>query len=479
MNQELVGRVTEIKLLSGLKNRGSSSFVAVYGRRRVGKTYLIRTFFNDTFSFHITGVANAGTRRQLSSFHSALVKEKPRGAITPMPKDWFEAFEQLGDYLASLQVEQKTIFLDELPWFDTPRSEFIQALEHFWNQWASARRDILLIVCGSAASWMINNLINNRGGLHNRVTHRIRLHPFTLNECEAFFAMKNSAFERYQLIQLYMAMGGIPFYLDQVDISKSPDQNINDLCFKPEGMLRTEFDNLFASLFKKHEKHHAVVEALAQKSIGLAREELVKLSKLPDNGNTTKVLRELEESGFIRKYRGFGKKERGMVYQLSDFYSFFYLKFIENTSPDDTNTWINRINSPEYHTWSGYAFEQICISHLSQIKHALGISGIQTVTSAWIGSHDGRKAQVDLVIDRKDQVINLCEMKFSMEPFVISKSYAEQLQQKISVFKAASQTRKAVFLTMIATFGLTKNEYSQRLVQNDFDMSILFKVLQD
>ncbi len=471
----MIGRTEEIKILERAKQDPKSAFVAVYGRRRIGKTFLIRRVFEGQLDFHITGTANINRRQQLINFHAALVRQFPIMENKPVALDWFSAFQNLITCLENLDSSKKIIFLDELPWFDNTQSLFIPALEHFWNSWASARQDILLIVCGSAASWMINNLINNHGGLHNRVTHRIKLEPFTLNECEEMLNQKAGVFDRYQLIQMYMAFGGVPFYLEQVEAGLSAAQNIDALCFSDKGLLRIEFDNLFASLFKKADKYVAVVEALAKKAKGMSRDELIRKAKLPNGGNTTKILKELEESGFIRKYRMFGQLDKNMLYQLSDFYTLFYLKFIKNISPNDKNHWINSLDNPEYRAWSGYAFEQVCLWHNENIKKALGISGVQTATSAWLGSNSTQKAQVDLVIDRRDHVINLCEMKFSIKPFTIDKKYADELRNKMGLFKELTKTQKSVFLTMITTFGLEQNIHAASLVQNALTMDILFE----
>ncbi len=472
----MVGRLSEIQLLTSLGQAPKSSFVAVYGRRRIGKTFLIRTLFEDKMTFQVSGIANVNSKQQQANFYASMLRYFPDLGEKSMPKDWFQLFQQLITALEASKEAKKVIFFDELPWLDSgAASGFLPALEHFWNSWASARKDILLIVCGSAASWMISKLLNNHGGLHNRVTHRIKLDPFTLSECEAFFKSKSMIFDRYQLLQLYMALGGVPFYLDAVEKGKSVSQNINDLCFTPKGMLRSEFDNLYASLFKKADKHVAVIEALAKKTKGLDRNDLIKAAKLTNNGNATKILQELEQSDFIRKYNTFGKKSRNALYQLSDFYSLFYLKFIKNSSDLDENYWLNSLDSPEMRTWSGYAFEQICLAHLSCLKKALGISGVQTISSAWMGDDGNQKAQIDLVIDRRDHVINVFEMKFSREPFVIDKKYTEELRDKISVFRQATGTSKAIFLTFVTTFGLKQNAYATSVVQNSLTMDILFE----
>ncbi len=472
----IIGRNEELATLQAIQAQDRSAFVAVYGRRRVGKTFLIRSFYEGKFTFYLTGIANVETTNQLTNFHAALVRYFPEFEDNRPAADWFQAFQQLIKAIESLpeSSEKKVLFLDEIPWLDTPNSLFISALEHFWNSWASARTDIILIVCGSAASWMINELINNTGGLYNRVTHPMQLEPFTLAECKAFFQAKSPSVGHYQLLQLYMVFGGIPFYLDFIDPRKSATQNINDLCFKPKGKLRNEFDKLYATLFKKADKHIAIIEALAQKSMGLEREALLKAAKVTNGGSASIILRELEESDFIRKYHSFGKSKNNALYQLTDFYSLFYLKFIKNNSPFDDNYWINGIDTPEIRAWSGYAFEQVCLMHLTQIKNALGIASVQTQTSAWVGSDGNDKTQIDLVIDRRDQVINLCEMKFSIKTFTIEKEYADVLRKKMSVFNSATKTNKALWLTLITTHGLTPNVNAQSLVHQSLTMDSLF-----
>lgn len=471
----IIGRQEELAALARLKQAGTSAFVAVYGRRRVGKTFLVRKAFDNQFDFYLTGMANANTAHQLVNFNIAIKKYDPSSELQSPAGNWQEAFQQLTSLLERSRSKKKTVFLDELPWLDTAQSGFIPALEHFWNAWASARKDIILIVCGSAAAWMINKLINAKGGLHNRITHRIRLHPFTLQECEEFFKARSAGFDRYQIVLLYMVMGGIPFYLEQVDSSRSADQNIDTLCFSQDGMLRREFDNLYHALFQNAGRHISIIEALSSKGRGLTRDELLAASGMPNGGGTTRILRELEESHFIRRYVSYGNKEKLSLYQLADPYSLFYLKWIKNSATPDQHNWIKQLDSPKKRAWSGYAFEQVCLGHIEQIKKALGISGIETTTSSWV-SHDKKKgAQVDLVIDRRDRVINLCEMKFSIHPFVITKAYAEELATRIQLFKEQTGTNKAIYLTMVTTFGLVSNSYASSMVQNNLDMNVLFQ----
>jgi uncharacterized protein len=473
----LFGRNKEIQVLEKLKESHKSEFLAVYGRRRVGKTYLIRNVFEDDFVFQLTGLANTKLPGQLANFHRTMVRQNSKNEGLSPAKNWFDAFQQLMDFVEQSNKPKKVIFLDELPWFDTVQSGFISALEHFWNSWASARRDIILVVCGSSASWIINKLINNKGGLHNRITKRMKLEPFSLAETEAFLKSRNSAFERFQIVQLYMVLGGIPYYLDMVDTSQSAVQNINRLCFEADGELRSEFNNLYASLFKSADNYVAVIEALSTKSCGLNRDELIKTAKIKNGGGTTMMLRELEECGFIRKYPAFGKKEKHHLYQLIDFYSLFYLTFVKDSNAIDENLWINGVDNPQFRAWSGYAFEMVCLHHLKEIKHALGVSGVFTTSSSWYSLDKNQKAQIDLLIDRRDGIINLCEMKFSMKPYVIDKRYAEVLRHKIETFREQTKTRKSIFLTMICAFGLQPNEHSMGLVQNNLSLDELFASL--
>ena len=470
----MIGRSKEIRIFNAILQSPRSEFVALYGRRRVGKTYLINTLYENKFTIKLTGLANSDKEQQILNFHLELQRAWPNTELTK-PATWLEAFNQLIGFLTKSRKKRKLIFIDELPWFDTPRSGFIQAFEHFWNHWASARKDIVLIVCGSATSWMVNKLINSKSGLHNRVTQKIKLLPFTLAECEQFMKKRKSPLNRYQIVQLYMAFGGVPFYWEQIEKGQSTTQSINAICFTESGVLRNEFANLYRSLFKNYQKHENIVKALATKSKGLTRDEIVLQTKLPNAGSTTRLLTELEESGFIRKYIPYGRKKKNSIYQLVDFFTHFHLKFMASNQPMDENTWTSMIDSPSYREWSGYAFEQVCLYHLPQIKQILGIEGVQTSVSTWRSKDTDPGAQIDLVIDRRDQIINLCEMKFSIAPYSIDKKYNEELRYKLDAFRRETKTRKSVFLTLITTFGLKENIHSVGLAQNEMDMEDLFK----
>jgi uncharacterized protein len=471
----IVGRKKEIAQIDVILDSKKSEFLATYGRRRVGKTFLIREYFNYTFDFQLSGIANATTKQQLFNFDSTLSKQSNL-VFERASENWLVAFQRLMQHLENISHDKKkVIFIDELPWFDTKGADFMIALEHFWNSWASNRRDIVLIVCGSAASWMMNELINNSGGLHNRLTQKMKIEPFNLQETEALLKSKNCALDRYQIVELYMALGGIPYYLDAIKPSWSATQAIQHLLFDKAALLKNEFYNLYRSLFKKYEIYERVVEVLATKNEGLQRSELIKQMKLSSGGTLTKVLKDLEESGFITAYRAFDSKQKNIIYRLSDFYTKFFFKFLKNQKHQDDDTWVNFLDNPTHRAWQGFTFEQVCIEHILPIKKALGISGIQAHHAAWKGATESKAAQIDLLIDRRDQVINLCECKFSMDSFLIDKDYAEKLRSKIATFKNVSKTKKAVFLTMITTFGVEKNKYALGLVQNEITLDDLFQ----
>lgn len=474
MGKNIIGREREVATITRLYESKRSEFLALYGRRRVGKTYLIREYFDNDFTFYLTGVANSTTKAQLLNFDLQI--QRLTGNELEHSDCWLTAFFKLRDYLSGIKTKQKkVIFLDELPWLDTKNSDFVMGLENFWNSFADARDDIFLIVCGSAASWMINNLIRNRGGLHNRLSERMKIYPFNLKETEAFLQSKGCKFTHYQVIELYMTTGGIPYYLDAVPKGKSVAQCIQYLFFDRNSFLRDEFKQLYRALFTKHEIYEKVVEVLASKNSGLNRTEIITKGKLNSGGTISKVLAELEESGFISSYYHISTNNSKTIYRLSDFYTAFYFRFLKNYKGDDANYWLKLQNQPKYNAWKGLAFENVCLYHADEVKNALQIGGVSSQQYAWFGESDGKKAQIDFIIDREDKVINLVECKFVGNEFVIDKKYYLGLREKIAVFKEKTKTRKAINLTFISTFGVDKNEYALELVYNYLDIEAFFR----
>ncbi len=477
MNKTIIGRITEKEILNKALTSNEAEMISVIGRRRVGKTYLIRSVYEGKIAFEISGLQDATGEEQLRNFANQLRKFSSSKIAIPPPKDWLEAFFILVDFLEQCDLEtQPVIFFDEVPWMATHKSGFLKGLSYFWNSWA-VQQNVVVVICGSAASWMIQKILRDKGGLHNRVTRRIRLHPFTLAETELYLNYRGIRFERYQLLQLYMAMGGIPHYLKEIEGGKSATQNIDKTCFGESGLLRDEFLSLYPALFKHAEYHTKIIRTLAAKPSGLTRSDLIKDSKLTESGRITKVLTELSESGFITAYNAFGKKKKGKLYRLTDEYSIFYLRFIEPNLSEKQGIWSSLSQGQAYKIWCGYAFENVCLKHIDQIKKALGISGIYTRSASFFkkGDKQNQGTQIDLLIDRNDRTINLVEIKFYDGLFTISKDYAKKLRQKIQVFKESTQTKKQVFLTMITALGLKSNIHSVGLVDNDFASEVLFK----
>ena len=482
--ERIIGRQKEKAILELAFRSPDSEFVAVYGRRRVGKTHLVREYFGDAICFEIIGKHGVTLKEQLDNFAQALGKAIGMGIQPQRPSSWSEAFRQLEQFLESSTQKKKrrkrVVFLDELPWLNTPRSKFLSSLEHFWNSWGSRQIDFILVVCGSAASWMLQNIVRAKGGLHNRLTRQTRLLPFTLHESEVFLKSRGVDLTPLQVVELYMTMGGVPHYLKQTEPGLSAAQIIDQACFSPQGLLREEFDKLYVSLFDESEQNQKIVRTLAIKRRGLTRGEILQSVGLESGGSASRRLEELEESGFIQSLIPFGKKANDTLYRLSDEYSLFYLDWISKMGKRSVGDgyWLSQQNSPRRRAWAGYAFESLCLKHALRLKAALGITGVETTEAPWryqaAAKSHAPGAQIDLLIDRRDNTINMCEMKFSESEFAIDKKYAADLRRKLQVFRQVTGTRKNVFLTMVTTFGVTDNAYAKELVANSLTLEDLF-----
>ena len=458
----LIGRDKEILTLREAAERDEAQLIAVYGRRRVGKTYLIRETFQGRILFSHAGVYRGSREVQLRAFYESLL-EAGLPTNTFQPKDWMEAFVLLRTVIRTSTQQQKIIFLDELSWMDTARSDLMMALEHFWNAWASARKDVVVILCSSATSWMLNKVIHNKGGLYNRLTERIWLQPFTLGQCRIFSETMHLAFSDTQIMELYMILGGVPYYWKQLKRGFSVAQNVDHLFFSEDAVLRQEYEYLFASIFRYPEPYLQIIEALAKKKMGLTRNELLEETDLPGSGIFTQRLKELESCGFIREYHAFGKKNKDSLYQLMDPFVLFYHHFLKRKN-SDTGFWSHQVNTPAVNAWEGLAFEQICLLHTEQIKKKLGISGVLTEVSSFVCKANPEEgihgSQIDMVIWRADHIINLLEMKYASEPFTITKGIDEGLRRKRADFQRVTKPKEGIHLTMVTPYGLEWNAYA-------------------
>lgn len=458
MKQQIIGREAEMAELRRCMESDRSEFVIVYGRRRVGKTFLVDSFFHHTYDFSFVGGNRLTKQKQLRGFAKAL-RKAAHLSERPVFSDWTDAFDALEEYLESLPSDRKkVVFIDEMPWIDTPKSEFVEALESFWNAWGARRSDIVFVASGSASSWMMDKLVENPGGLHARITNNIYVRPFTLKETEAYLRSRKIGWDRYQILQLYMAIGGIPFYLSLLDARKTLVNNINHLFFRKNSEMRTEFDELYTAIFNHSDRYLEVVELLFKHKEGLTFDQLRKVTGI-DGKRLSVVVRNLERCDFVLSYAQFGNKTKGTLYRLIDFYTLFYFKFVGAADTKDEEWWMHNYNSRSVESWQGTAFELVCLAHLPQIRRKLGISGISTSASSWrcVPSKDipnDTGAQIDLVIDRGDHTINLCEMKFCIGPFSISAEYERKIRERIQLFKDKTKIRKSIASTFVTTFGV-------------------------
>ena len=441
---KIIGRSREQQIMQSYKKDKKAHLLAVIGRRRVGKTFLIREVYKDNRVFEMTGLKDAGIKKQLLNFTFQMSKYFADDEMYKQPKSWLEAFHLLTKELEALNKLEIGVEI-------SPK------------------------VCGSAASWMLKHLVNAKGGLHNRITKLITLMPFTLSETKAFLEAKSIHFTDYQIVQLYLTIGGVPHYLDHIAKGKSVAQNIQELCFEKDGILKSEFDNLYPALFDNPKRHIEIVKALASKASGLNRQEILKKTNMSEGGWFSNILNELETSGFISTFDPLENKKKDTIYRLTDEYSLFYLTFIDG-QPKSRN-WLRISESQQYKIWSGYTFENVCIKHSDAIKKALGISGVQANINSYLHRKDDSFAkgfQIDMLIDRKDDIINICEMKFYASEFIINKTYAENLRTKKEGLRTVTKTKKIVHLIFISVFGVVDNAYKLDLVENDFTISIFF-----
>ncbi len=474
--EQIIGRRAEIDELQDCYKSKRSEFVVIYGRRRVGKTYLVNNAFAGHITFQHTGLSpfelkeEVLLRSQLFNFYTSLHRFGYEGTKTP--GNWLEAFDALAWLLESKpQDEKQVVFIDEIAWMDTPRSGFVKAFEHFWNGWGANRNNLLLVVCSSAASWVMDNIINSRGGLFDRTTREIHLSPFTLGETASYFESQGITYDHYDTLQAYMAVGGVPYYLSFVKPGASVAENIDNLFFVKNAKLKHEYQNLFTSQFASPEACEAIIKSLSTTKIGCTRAEIAKACNISSGGTLTQLLNALIESDFIVSYVAYKGKKRNVKYRIIDPFLLFCSKFHLKTTNE--NFWRNNQNSPSLAAWRGLAFENVCFCHVPQIKTALGINGVHTEVLPWHSEQKAGGAQTDMIIDRADRIINICEMKFYNTDFVVDKKYDEVLRNKLNVFLNETKIRKSPVMTLITTYGLGQSPYAGRF-QEVITMDQLF-----
>nr|WP_287803161.1 ATP-binding protein [Prevotella sp.] len=457
---KLIGRKLEQAKLQACMESERSEFVVVYGRRRIGKTFLVRRFFKDNYAFSFVGKHEMRREQQLVEFAKELMCYS-HSTFVPQLKNWTEAFDALQRLLETYNIPgKKVVFFDEMPWMDTPKSDFVSALENFWNGWANMRDDIVLVACGSATSWMVDKLLHNQGGLFNRITQKIYLRPFKLSEMEQYLDEKHFGWNRYQIAQCYMILGGIPFYLTLLNPKLSLLSNIDELFFADaHAMLRTEYNELYSTLFKRPDNYLAVIRMLTERKEGFTRKEINEKTKL-GGAALSKILSDLEQCDFIFSYARYGNAKNNAIYRIKDFYTLFYYKYVNGIDTKDSLRWTHLSSTPQVSSWQGFSFELLCLLHLDEIKKALGIDRILNDASAWRSRQPEQNTQIDLVIERADHNINLCEMKFSSGMYAIDKGYEQKLRERMSIFLAETMTRCSTRITLVTTYGVLQNKHS-------------------
>lgn len=482
---KLIGREREIKQLGDYVASERPEFIAIYGRRRVGKTYLVNKLFDGKMAFSMTGVLGGTMDEQMEAFIDAM--QEFSGNLIEKPKTWMEAFRVLKAYLKRKVALRRRciVFLDELPSMDTQRSGFVRALGYFWNSWASLQDNLTLIVCGSATSWMIRHIVNDKGGLHDRITHEIHLRPFTLRESELYLLSRGFKWNRLSVMQAYMALGGIPYYLGLLHKQESYAMNIDRLFFSEDEEMRREYKRLYSTLFKSPDSYTAIVSALSKVRYGLTRDELRKTLGKGSSGSLSKKLEDLMNCDIIRKYvvREKNIKKNSAIYQLTDFYSIFYLTFIPKAEAE-TNYWTHHIGTADVNTWLGLSFERVCMAHVAQVKQALHIDHTATKFYSWrsknatpdSGQDTGlaRKSQIDMVLDRADGIINIMEMKYSEAEYTLDKVEDGKIRQRTETFRKETGAKEALWPTLVTTYGLTNGIHSSTFVAT-ITMDDLFK----
>ena len=489
MSNIISGRSEEQRELQETFSSKVAEFIILYGRRRIGKTFLIEEFFSkkSCYFFHVTGVQNGTKEEQLKEFAKSIGSTFYNGASILPSVSWVDALEELSKAINGTVKNKKVVlFFDEFPWMCTRKSRLIQALDYYWNRYWKNNKKIKLVICGSSASWIIRKIIHHKGGLHNRNTRTLLLRPFNLNETKLFFESVGIKLTHEQIVQIYMFCGGVPYYLNYITKGKSASQLIDKMCFQGNGILYNEFNKLFDSLFDDSEIYKEIIRIISDSREGVGRSYIEKKSNFSSKGGTlTDRLKDLEDAAFIKSFTPLGHKRQGIYYRISDEYCYFYLKWIEPakktliTEERNNKYWSSKVSSPEYYSWMGYVFESICYKQIHEIRNALNINSGSTV-GVWRysprkGALDEIGAQIDLIFDRDDGVTTLCEIKYTATPFVIDKSYAENLKRKIKVYKEQTRSRKQLYFSLISSNGVKNNMYSEELINGVVTMNDLFK----
>ena len=491
---EIIARKREKQILESVLRSKSSELVCVYGRRRIGKTYLVRNFFescDNVIYFELTGQKQesgeyAPLKYQLANFKYQFERTFDRDI--PQPTSWQNAFTVLRKETERFKdsTSKLILFFDELPWLCSPRSGFFEALDQAWNTTFERQPNVKVIVCGSAASWMLKKIIHAKAGFSRRITHKIRLTLFSLKETKEYLLFKGFDLSSRSVAEIFMMLGGIPYYLNFMSPHKSIYQNIEDECFDINGRLVDEYAIIFNSLFKNSENHKKVVEYIASKHKGVLLEELTgKFSSLK-GGSLSRILDNLVSSSFIKKTPPLYNEAKGTIYRLIDEFVLFHLKWIKPAprsifeSPS-TLYFQNRAQSNSFKSWRGFAFERLCLKHEYQIRQSLGIHKILSIPSMvyFYDQQGKRSSQIDLLFERADNVISICEIKHSESEYELTKADVNSLMRKKEDLRRylalKKKTQKDIHIVYVTTNGVYLNKYFHQLQPSVVKLDDLFQ----
>lgn len=485
-NNFVIGRAKEKAELKTVLESKKSEFLGIYGRRRIGKTFLIREYFKNMkgvqfLSFQ--GQKDVDTKTQIDTFYHELEKQFKINYQLKRARDWQGAFHDFDKFIEKHTLENKkdviVLFLDELPWFCNSKAGFLPALDYYWNQRWSANAKMKLIVCGSAASWMIKNVVNAKGGLHNRLTKKMYIAPFQFVEVKEFSKTNKLNFTDTQLLQIYMVLGGVPFYWSLLKKTTPISKQIDDLLFGKNAILKNELQNIFRSLFDNSELHLRIVKILSAAKSGIERNTLLNKCQIKSGGQASQYLDNLIHSGFIESFHLFGNKKKLTLFRLIDSFSYFD-SYWSKQSLGLVAFWQNKIQTPKLNTWAGYAFENFCLQHINQIIKALEIDRQVEAIHSWHSIDQNKKgdieekgAQIDLIIERMDGVLHVIEIKYSQNEFVLKKEDAKNILNKVDRFKEKTQYRGQIKINLVTPIGLKKGLWNDEV----FDKTITLKDL--
>ena len=482
----MIGRKKEIKLLNEICDLEESSLVAIYGRRRIGKTYLVNHMFKkyrqDCLFFEFTGAYDGDKRGQIDNFIDQVYEwfyVEPSFEI----KSWSDAFRFLKRTIDKEikkrdSNEKVIVFLDEVPWIDrSNKGGFLSALGYFWNTWCEPRENVVLILCGSNSSWIRDKILKNaRGSLYQRVTHQISMYPFDLKETKAYLLeQKGFMIDNKTVTDIYMIFGGVAKYLSFLNPNESSAENIDRVFFSIHGSMYREYDELFSSLFAdKSDYYKSVIELLCTRRSGFSLSDISKAFNEKLGGKLRLAIAELEECGFIKGLSKYGNSVRGVNYMIVDPYILFHHKWIKGFSRNDiatlpNNYWLHKSSSQSYAVWSGYAFEIVVMVNIRLYLNAIGRLGFFSGVYHWqhmAKSEDEQGAQIDMVVNYGNNIFDILECKYYNSEYVISKEYAKNIKNKLSMFKKYglySKQKSELRLVFLTSYGVKMNAEAHSL----------------